>query len=375
MSDNKLDLSRSIPYHLGKFPPASLDLAIIMEPLLQATDALARYDQMLKSMHNSELFLAPLRSQEAVISSRMEGTISTMDEILQYQAEYPADEGAGEVRSEVIETLLYRRALNTAQQQMENGYPLGDALIRSIHGQLLSFGSNANKTPGAYKTAQNYIGDRGRQQISFVPISPEHLAGGLERLFAFMENGSLPVLVRTAMAHLEFEALHPFLDGNGRVGRMLVTLMFWKYGVISAPHFYISRYFEDHRDEYIELMREVSRHSKWEQWCAFFLTATAQQAQSNLQTTESIQALYEEMKGRFTNLLYSRWAVPALDYIFTFPVFRNSEFSRNAGIPAPTASRFTRVLLEQGLLQVTRPASGRRSATYRFEPLMKLVRV
>ena len=375
MSNNDLDFSQAIPYHRDGFPPSSFDLAAVIEPLLSATAALARYDQMLKAMHNSELLLAPLRSQEAVISSRMEGTISTLDEILQYQAEYSENDGAGEVRSDVIETLLYRRALNTAQRQIEQGHPFSASLIKSIHAQLLSFGRGAYKSPGNFKTAQNYIGERGRRQISFIPISPEQLPGGIEQLFLFLESSSLPILVKTAMAHLEFEALHPFLDGNGRVGRMLVTITLWKMGVISAPHFYISRYFEDNKEEYIQLMRHTSASGQWEPWCRFFLTAVSAQAQNNLQTAESIRQLYEEMKGRFTQLLTSRWTLPALDYLFTSPIFRNSEFSQKSGIPAASVSRFSKVLQDEGLLQIVRPAAGRRSALYRFEPLLQLVRV
>lgn len=375
MRDKSLDLTDAVAYHEGSFPPQELHYGALMEPLLRATDALARYDQMLKGMHNSEILLAPLRNQEAVISSRMEGTISTMDEILQYQAEYSEEESPTEVRSEVIETILYRRALNSAQTQLEQGYPLSSSLIKSVHRQLLSWGRGAAKSPGQFKREQNYVGDRDSRVIRFIPISPEQLPGGMERLFSFIETDTFPVLVRTALAHIEFEALHPFEDGNGRVGRMLVTLMLWRSATISAPHFYISRFFEDHKDEYIHLMREVSRTGDWEAWCRFFLTAVESQAVDNLRVAESIRTLYEEMKVRFASTLSSKWAVRALDYIFTHPIFRNSGFTNNSGIPAATAARFTRILLDDGLLQTVRLASGRRPATYRFEPLMQRVRV
>ncbi len=375
VEDKKIDLSEAVAYHTDRFPPTGLDYSAMMEPLLRATDSLARYDQMLKGMHNSEILLAPLRNQEAVISSRMEGTISTMDEILQYQAEYVEDETPPVVRSEVIETVLYRRALNTAQKQLKQGYPLSPSLIKSVHRQLLSFGRGATKSPGEFKNEQNYVGDRDYRKIRFIPISPEQLPGGIENLFAFIDSGTYPVLVRTALAHLEFEALHPFQDGNGRVGRMLVTLMLWKSGTISAPHFYISRFFENRKEQYIHLMREVSRRGAWEDWCRFFLTAVEQQAIDNLTVAESIRSLYEEMKHRFASLLSSKWSVRALDYIFTNPIFRNNGFTTRSGIPGATASRFTRVLLDEGLLQTVRPAAGRRPATYRFEPLMERVRV
>ncbi len=375
MKGNSFDFSQAVSYHAGAFPPPAIDYAQVMEPLLRATDSLARFDQMLKAMHNSEILLAPLRNQEAVISSRMEGTISTMDEILQYQAEHAEAETSTEVRSEVIETILYRRALNAAQKQLQDGYPLSASLVKSMHRQLLSFGRGANKSPGQFKQEQNFIGDKGSRIIRFIPISPEQLTGGIEALFAFIGAGPQPPLLRTALAHLEFEALHPFEDGNGRVGRILVTLMLWKSGLISAPHFYISRYFEEHKDDYIHLMRETSRTRTWEPWCAFFLTAVEQQAQHNLTVAESIRSLYEEMKSRFAASLSSKWAVRALDFIFANPIFRNSSFTRDSGIPAATAARFTRVLQEEGLLQVVRPAAGQRPATYRFEPLMERVRV
>lgn len=374
-----LDTSQAVHYHLGHFPPGALDLGRLMPGLLAATSALARYDQMLRSMHNSELFLAPLRGQEAVISSRMEGTISTLDEILQLEAEYGEDgDAAGsatEYRSDVMETVLYRRALNTAQLRITQGQPLSESLIKTAHHQLLSVGRGASKSPGAYKREQNYVGERGSRRVSFVPIAPEHLGSGMEALFRLIDDAAMPVLLRTALAHAEFEALHPFEDGNGRVGRMLITLMLWTGGAIGEPHFYISRYFEDRKDEYIERLRCVSSDLDWNGWCAFFLDAVEQQAISNLEAAQEIRAFYEEMKPRFTELLASKFAVAALDYLFSQPVFSNSRFTRESGIPGQTAARFTRVLLAEGLLQTVREPAGRRSAIYRFEPLMQRVRV
>lgn len=377
MPNMMVDTSQAVPYHLGKFPPAALDYARLLPSLLGATAALARYDQMLGSLHNSELFLAPLRGQEAVVSSRMEGTISTLDEILQLEAEYDEDDAGAalEFRSDAIETALYRRALNTAQLRLEQGQPLTESLLKSVHRQLLSFGRGAGKSPGAYKREQNYIGERGNRKVSFVPIAPEHLAGGMEALFRLIGDESVPVLLRTALAHAEFESLHPFEYGNGRVGRMLITLMLWQGKAIAAPHFYISRYFEDHKDEYLERLRQVSADDDWNGWCRFFLAAVEQQAIANLEAARTISDFYAEMKPRFAEVLASKYAVAALDYLFTHPVFSNSRFTRTAGIPAQTAARFSRVLLQEGLLQTVREAAGRRSAIYRFEPLMQRVRV
>ena len=209
----------------------------------------------------------------------------------------------------------------------------------------------------------------------FIPISPEKLQEGLDKLFEYIDKSTHPVLVKTGITHIEFEALHPFKDGNGRIGRMLITLMLWSLGSISAPHFYISAYLEENKDLYIDTMRKVSEHEDWESWCSFFLKAVEQQAIRNLTIADNISNLYEQMKNIFADALSSKWSVNALDFVFTNPVFRNNKFTAKSGIPAASAARFTRILLEKNLIHTLEEASGRRPALYSFEPLMQLVRV
>ena len=371
-----LDFQEAVSYHHGKFPPSELDYSKLIQPLSSAAAALARYDQMLKNMHNSEILLAPLRRQEAVISSRMEGTITTLDEVLRYEADQSDEDGSPDprYRKEAIEVFLYHRAMKTAQKMIEDGTPISDFLIRSAHRVLLGFGRGADKSPGEYKTEQNYLVDKTHRKVLFVPISPVQLAEGLERFHAFADESHLEILIKTALAHVEFEALHPFKDGNGRIGRMLISLMLWTHGTISAPHFYISGYLEESKDEYIYRMREVSRTGAWTEWCEFFLRALEQQAYRNLETSEKIHNLYDEMREKFRLLLASQWHNVALDFIFGQPIFRNNRFTHQSGIPRPTAARFTRTLAEKGLLLTIEPAAGRRPALYAFEPLLRLVR-
>jgi Fic family protein len=371
-----LNLNDAVHYHYDQFPPKDLDYGCFVSSLIRATDAIARYDQMLKNMHNSEILLAPLRNQEAVISSRMEGTVSTMDEILKYEADYENDStDTSNVRSEVIETILYQRALKAAQEAMTDGYPISQSMIKAIHQRLLSFGRGASKSPGEFKIEQNYLADGTKRKILFVPVRPEKLQDGLDVLFQYMAESAHPALIKSALSHVEFEALHPFQDGNGRIGRMLITLMLWQSATISAPHFYVSAYFEDNKDAYIDAMRQVSEHSNWNEWCEFFLDAIEQQAIRNLRIAEEIRSLYENMKQIFTDKLSSKWSLTALDYLFTNPVFRNNKFTSKSGIPAPTAARFTRILLEHDIIHTIEEAAGRKPALYSFEPLMKLVRV
>jgi len=345
-----LNLERAVRYHYDSFPPKCLHYGQFVDQLVAATDAVARYDQMMKNMHNSE--------------------------ILKYEAEQD-DEGQKNtnVRSEVIETFLYLRALRNAQRAMEEGHPFSLSLIKGIHQQLLSIGRGATQSPGQLKSEQNYLADAGRRNILFIPVSPEKLQDGLDDLFAYIGESNHPALIKAALAHIEFEALHPFKDGNGRIGRMIITLMLWSSGTISAPHFYVSSYLEDYKDQYIETMRNVSKDSDWDEWCKFFLIAIEQQAIRNLEIAENIRALYEAMKITFSDVLASKWSMAALDFLFTNPVFRNSRFTRSSGIPSASAARFTRALLENELLVTVEEPAGRRPGLYSFEPLMRLVRV
>ncbi|MFT6058626.1 MAG: Fic family protein [Lentimonas sp.] len=373
-----LNFDHAVYYHEGAFPPVEIDYAPLVDQLVKATAALARYDQELSRLHNPELLLAPLRNQEAVLSSRMEGTISTIDEILEYDSSETEEGKAVEgVRHDIIETILYRRALNYAQAQMKDGHPLNSSLIRSMHQMLLSSGRGAAKSPGAYKQEQNYIGETASRLISYVPISPEKLHEGLDRLFAYIKTQTHPAIIRTGFVHIEFEALHPFKDGNGRIGRMLITLLLWSSGVISSPHFYISRYMEENKAEYIECMRKVSATHNWNDWALFFLKAVEAQANQNLEIALKIRSLYEEMKQVFSDVTGSKHAISMLDAVFTNPIFKNQQIVKQSKIAPSNVNRFTNALLasDRGLLHTITEASGRRSARYAFEPLLKIIRV
>jgi Fic family protein len=377
MSIKPYDLSNAVSYHVGAFPPGAFDYEALLGPLEEAAASLARYDAKMANMVNSELFLAPLRRQDAVSSSRMEGTISTIEELYRLEAE--EDAGASdpyrEARNDDIETYLYSRALRNAQQALAEGAPLSEHLVRTAHQQLLFFGRGARKRPGSYKTEQNYIGDDRRGKIYYVPIAPEQLAPAMSGLLAFVNESTMRPLIKTALTHVEFEALHPFEDGNGRIGRMLITLMLWKLGIICQPNFFVSGYFETHKDEYIERMRAVSAVGDWTGWVVFFLKAMHAQASVNIETADKIFALHSEMRERFREALNSQFHDQALDFVFASPVFRNDRFVDRSGIPASSARSLSRRLSESGLLRTIEPSAGRRAALYAFDPLLEILRV
>lgn len=377
MSTEPYDLSEAVYYHTGAFPPAALDYEALLGPLEDAAASLARYDAKMSSMVNSELFLAPLRRQDAVSSSRMEGTISTIEELYRLEAEEDAgtSDPYREARNDDVETFLYSRALRNAQQALTEGAPLSEHLIRTAHQQLLFFGRGAQKRPGAYKIEQNYIGDNRRKKVYYVPIGPEQLGPAMACLVSFISESKMRPLLKTALSHVEFEALHPFEDGNGRIGRMLITLMLWKLRIISQPSFFVSGYFEIHKDEYIERMRAVSANGDWSGWTIFFLQAMHAQASLNIQTADRIFALHGEMRERFRVVLNSQFHDQALDFVFASPVFRNDRFVDRSGIPASSARSLSRRLVEAGLLRTIEPSAGRRAALYAFDPLLDILAI
>lgn len=370
-----LDFSQAVQYHYGKFPPNSIDLQRLVRALTGAAAEIARYDALMSSLHNSELLLAPLRQREAVISSRIEGTIATIDEVMRVDAHETGDKGRGQYRLEVLEVWSYTRALNRAQRLLNEGLPISGRLIKDAHRQLLLHGRGADKQPGEFKTEQNFVVDRNRKSVLFVPVSPDRFDLHFRTYEEFVNDDAQEALLQIALAHIEFEALHPFKDGNGRVGRMLITLMMWSRGLISAPHFYISSELERDKDQYIDRMRAVSANGEWTEWCLFFLHALQKQAIENIEKATQIIALYNEMKEPFRQILASQWTVVALDYIFSKPIFKNTVFISDTKIPKPSANRLSNALVEAGLLTVIQPASGRRSAVYAFEPLLQIVRV
>jgi Fic family protein len=373
INNTTYDSSDAASYHYGGFPPEKIDLNLVFEPLTAALQNITRFDEQLKHMQNSELLLAPLRQRDAVVSSRMEGTISTLEEVLRMEASALANREEGTQKNDTVEVSLYARALRQAEGQIREGTQISEHLIRNAHQTLLSAGRGAQKNPGNYKAKQNYIGDRRQRRVDFIPVSPDHLAPAMHSLIQYIRTPGPHELIKTAVAHAEFEALHPFEDGNGRVGRMLIPLMLWQNGILSAPHFFVSDYFERHKDDYIEGLRQVSLNGAWSEWCCFFLTGLASQAEKNIEIVSKVQSLYEETKERFREVLRSQFFISAVDYMFSYPVFWNNHFVDNADGPRSTLRNFTQRLVAEGLVQTIIPPSGRAPGLYAFPALLEIL--
>ncbi len=324
-------------------------------------------------MPNPDVLLAPLTAREAVLSSRIEGTQASTAEVLEFAAGRPADSLAR--ASEYREVLNYRTAMSIAIEMLDR-LPLSLRVVREAHRSLLKGVRGEGKAPGEFRRTPNWIGPPGStmETASYVPISAEHLPDALGRWEAYMHSEASDLLVQAANTHVEFEALHPFLDGNGRVGRMLIPLFFWQRDLISRPTFHISAYFEAHRSEYYERLLGVSRDDDWTGWCRFFLKAIRNQAEENTRISRDILRLYDEMKIRLVEVTRSKYSIILQDFIFRNPVFRNAGLAEQAGIPVPTAKRILAELRNQGILTEVLAARGRQSSICAFLPLLEIIR-
>lgn len=359
----------AVRYHEGKFPPASIGWERLIPFLGPSAAAVARFDGLLQAMPNPDVLLSPLTTNEAVLSSRIEGTQATMGEVLEYEAGRKAAHEAR--REDIQEVLNYRAAVREAQRLLET-MPLSGRVIKEAHRVLLQGVRGTYKSPGRYRTEQNWIGAPGStiEAARFVPIEPDRLEEGMARWERYLHSEQPDRLVQLAVAHAEFEALHPFLDGNGRVGRMIVPLFMWQAGLIHRPIFYISAYFDARRDEYLDRLYAVSRDDDWTGWCAFFLDAVRVQAEDNLARATSIMRLYEQMKERLPELTRSQHVIRALDWVFETPVFSASDFVNHSGIPRDAARRILNALHEGGIVEEIEPASGRKPGVYSFDELL-----
>jgi Fic family protein len=363
----------AVAYHQGRFPPDTLDWPQLLPLIGPANAAVARYEGVLHGIPNPNVLLSPLTSQEAVLSSRIEGTQATLGEVLEFEAEGTPDDESTPKKADIREVLNYRAALAEAARLLHD-LPLSQRLIRLTHERLMQGVRGRNKSPGEYRRIPNWIGPEGCtvETARFIPCSAEALPEAMTAWEAYIHAPVPDAMIQLAVLHAEFEAIHPFLDGNGRLGRLIIPLFLKSKGLLSAPNFYLSEYLEAHRDEYYDRLLAVSRDGDWTGWCGFFLRAIIDQAGSNQSKAQAIHALYTARKDWMVEATRSQYGVRALDWFFSRPVFAASDFVSQADIPEPTAKRILRLVRDNGLLREIRPSSGRRPAVLAFPELLNI---
>jgi len=343
----------------------------------KANAALARYDGILLGMVNPQVLLSPLTTREAVLSSRIEGTQASLEEVLQYEADLGSEKDSVSPDSpqvrDIHEIINYRMAMGTAVEKMA-GRPFGINTIRELHRILLMGVRGRYKDPGELRRIQNYIAPPGTpiDQATFIPPSPEIIMDALSNWEDYLYETEKDPLVQLAILKAQFELIHPFRDGNGRIGRMLVPIILYHKKILSLPMFYISAYLERNRDVYYERLLAISRDGDWNGWISFFLEALVLQSEENSKKARAILNLYNGMKTRVAMVTRSQYSIQTIDVLFSSPIINSSDFSLKSGIPDRTAQRIIQKLEQEGILRLIKEGRGSRSPTYLFLDLLDI---
>lgn len=361
------------PFIAQPLPITNLDWTPLIPLIGPANRAVAHYDGLLYGIRNPDVLLSPLTTQEAVLSSRIEGTQATLGEVLKYEAgEEPAQESR---RQDIQEIINYRRALRRAQEVLKSK-PLHLNLLLELHGILLDSVRGRDKGRGRFRTTQNWIGPKGTpiEQAHFVPPEPMSVPALLDNWEKYYHRDEPDALVHLAVIHAQFEIIQPFLDGNGRIGRLLVPLFLYEKQLLSRPMFYLSAYFERRRDDYPERLRALgTTPDGWNHWIAFFLKAVLEQAGENTEKAWQILALYERLKEQVLKLTHSQFAVPMLDRLFDQPIVQTTDLASHRSMPSrPMVMIMLKKLKSAGILKTVREGRGRRPEVLALAELINL---
>ncbi len=345
-----------IPAPLPPDPPLEMD-ASRRKLLERATLALGRLDSITLLLPDPHLFLYGYVRREAVLSSQIEGTQSSLSDLLMFEI----SEMPGVPLDDVEEVSNYVAALNHGLRRLKEGFPLCNRLVREMHAVLLSGGRGSTRAPGEFRRSQNWIGGSRPGVAAFVPPPPQYVEGCMSELERFIhdETGLYPAVLKAALVHVQFETIHPFLDGNGRMGRLLIPFVLHHEKVLSQPLLYLSLYFKEHRDEYYGLLDEVRTRGDWEAWVDFFLRGVELTATDAVETARRLVTVFEEDE----NLIRAKAGRSASSVIRAFRVLGRYPLAcvkrvcEGSGLSFPSASRAMKVLERLGIV---REITGRR---------------
>jgi Fic family protein len=318
----------------------------------RANQALGRLDGLSTLLPDTEFFLYLYVRKEAVLSSQIEGTQSSLSDLLLYENKGTPGVPIDDVR----EVSNYVAAMQHGLERLRGGFPLSLRLIREIHGVLLRGGRGADRTPGDFRRSQNWIGGTRPGNAVFVPPPPERLMECLDSFEKFLhdENQKLPLLVQLGLIHVQFETIHPFLDGNGRLGRLLITLLLCARGALHEPLLYLSLYFKTHRSLYYDLLQQVRTQGVWEEWLEFFLEGAETTAMQAADTAVELIRLFEADRKRIQSL--GRSALSALrvhEYMQKKPLINIGVAANALNLSIPTVSSSLKRLEELGIAKET----------------------
>ena len=355
------DVRALVPPALPPEPPVKVDR--LLNLLEQASQAIGRLDGLASVLPNLSLLIYMYVRKEAVLSSQIEGTQSSLSDLLLFESA----EAPGAPLEDVREVSSYVAAMDHGLRRLREGFPLSLRLIREIHGVLLTTGRGSDKLPGEFRGSQNWIGGTRPGNAAFVPPPAERVMecmGALEK-FLHEERTGLPTLIKTALVHVQFETIHPFLDGNGRLGRLLITLLLCAEGTLREPILYLSLYFKTHRQRYYELLDRVRTTGDWETWVGFFLAGVRDTANQAADAARRILALFDEDRRRIGGL--GRPAASVLlvhELMLGSPIISIPAAAGKLPVSAPTVAKAVGHMRQLGMLREITGKQRRRLFVY-----------
>jgi Fic family protein len=350
-----------LPSPLPPSPP--LDLARLVPLLDRASTALGRLDGITTILPDTPLFIYMYVRKEALLSSQIEGTQSSLSDLLLFES----DEIPQIATDDVAEVSSYVQALDHGLQRIRGGFPLSLRLIREIHGILLSGGRGANMQPGEFRRSQNWIGGTRPGTAVFVPPPPDRIMeclGSLE-LFIHNQESGLPLLIKAALIHVQFETIHPFLDGNGRLGRLLITFLLCAEGILHEPILYLSLYLKARRSTYYDLLQAVREKGDWETWIEFFLTGVIETANQATDTARQLLTLFDSDRRKIAGIgRVSPSVLRVHEMLQRKPLSNVSGATKQLGLSEPTVQKSLDIMIKLGIVRELTGRQRRRVYAY-----------
>ena len=356
-----------VPKPLPPDPPLRWEVSLLRK-LSEATTALGRLDGLAGSLSNPELFVASYVRREAVLSSQIEGTQSSLDDVLAHEVEARTHE----LPADVAETVNYVRAMRTGLSLLDQ-LPLSGRLIRRVHEELMTGVRGQERSPGEFRTTQNWVGPAGctLETAAFVPPAPDDLPTAVRDFEVFLNGSDDPPLVLAGLAHAQFETIHPFLDGNGRVGRLLITLLLVQRRLLTRPLLYLSLFLKQNRSEYYDRLDAIRTNGDWEGWLKFFLSGVAITANDAVRVAGELVALTEEHRRIATDQNLGKYGWPLLDLLAEQPLVTIKYASARLGSTPTTVGRLLEQMTSLGM--VAELTGQERYRVYRYTPFLDVL--
>lgn len=371
-TDYKMEKMMKQPFKPQKLVDVKLDLVKLIPLISKSNASLSNYNGALKHLINPDVLLSPMTVKEATLSSKIEGTQATLTEVLKHDA---GENFFDEKLKDINEIINYRNAVFLSIKMLKSRPFIHLNMIKELHKTLLSGVRGQNKARGEFRKTQNWIGSFNCTQdtATYIPPAVPDMMLALDDWEKFINSDYIDILIQLGLIHAQFEIIHPFLDGNGRLGRILIPLFLFQKKYLIKPVFYLSEYFEQNRDEYYFRLNNISEKDDWQSWIEFFLTAIIKQSENNSEKVKEVMELYETKKHKIQEITKSQYSQIILDTIFIKPIINSTNFCELTKIGRKaTSNAILQKLVEHDVLILLKESAGNKPAMYAFAKLINL---